>query len=119
MVRPACGTAGVARELDRLGRITSARVLSRHEMPDLDVAPAEMFMEPVPHPWSWLVTLFACRSPGRCSMQRNADLLMCGLARAPDRTRGLERSGPSPGAAGCRSTSGPDRSCDSTGSGTR
>jgi hypothetical protein len=52
-----------ADHLHRLGSITSAHVVSSYELPHLAFTPEEMFMELVPHPWSWLVRLFGAPEP--------------------------------------------------------
>lgn len=52
-----------AGHLHRLGAIRSAHAVSSYEMPELAFTPEEMFMELLPHPWSWLVRLFGVPSP--------------------------------------------------------
>jgi predicted dehydrogenase len=44
-----------ALQVSRIGPITSAQVVSCHDLPDLSFTPEGMFLELVPHPWSWLV----------------------------------------------------------------
>lgn len=45
------------RHLDRLGTIRGATAVSTHDLGHLAFSDAAMFMELVPHPWSWLVTV--------------------------------------------------------------
>jgi myo-inositol 2-dehydrogenase / D-chiro-inositol 1-dehydrogenase len=40
-----------------IGALRSAAVISSHDLPALAQGPAATFLELVPHPWSWLVTL--------------------------------------------------------------
>ena len=46
-----------AQQVHRIGPITSAQVVSGHDLPDLTFTPEGMFLELVAHPWSWLVAL--------------------------------------------------------------
>lgn len=52
-----------AQQVRRIGPITSAHVVSGHDLPDLAFSPEGMFLELVPHPWSWLVAQLGSPRP--------------------------------------------------------
>ena len=61
-----------AQQVRRIGPITSAHVVSGHDLPDLAFSPEGMFLELVPHPWSWLVAqLGSPRSPDPADRRPN------------------------------------------------
>jgi hypothetical protein len=74
-----------AQQVSRIGPIASAQVVSCHDLPDLSFTPEAMFLELVPHPWSWLVAHLGSPAPrtwpiGGPTGQRGFEA-QCGAAR--------------------------------------